>query len=319
MKIMKAHRTPILPIGMLGSILMATSSLANPVQWSTSAGGNGHWYEFRSEFTPWNIARDQARLEGGHLATVQNLAENNFVKSIVPYSTWIGGTDEAQEGTWVWENGEPWNYTNWGNSEPNNNGAEHYTYLYPGYSNPDTTPMWYDGDLNATIGYTVEWSADCNGDGLVDYGQILDGSLADDDGNGVPDICENTSGIDSIQWSTSSGGNGHWYAMFNFSDDDSSIFDAQDIAESIGGNVASVRSSMENNWIYQTFGNTRFGAYQDKNSSNYSEPNGGWAWISGEPWDYTTWLSGEPNNGSGNEDGVAVCCGGNWNLSLIHI
>ncbi|MEC9156814.1 MAG: DUF642 domain-containing protein, partial [Planctomycetota bacterium] len=39
--------------------------------------------------------------------------------------------------------------------------------------------------------YIIEWSADCNGDGIVDYGQILDGTLSDEDGNGVPDCCEN--------------------------------------------------------------------------------------------------------------------------------
>jgi hypothetical protein len=36
----------------------------------------------------------------------------------------------------------------------------------------------------------LEWSADCNGDGIVDYGQILRGELEDLNGNGVPDICE---------------------------------------------------------------------------------------------------------------------------------
>ena len=35
-----------------------------------------------------------------------------------------------------------------------------------------------------------EWSADCNGDGIVDYGQILDGTLTDADCNGIPDECE---------------------------------------------------------------------------------------------------------------------------------
>jgi hypothetical protein len=35
-----------------------------------------------------------------------------------------------------------------------------------------------------------KWSADCNADGIVDYGQILTGQLADSDANGVPDICE---------------------------------------------------------------------------------------------------------------------------------
>ena len=36
----------------------------------------------------------------------------------------------------------------------------------------------------------MEWSADCNGDGIVDKGQILSGQLVDVDGNGVPDTCE---------------------------------------------------------------------------------------------------------------------------------
>jgi hypothetical protein len=36
----------------------------------------------------------------------------------------------------------------------------------------------------------IEWSADCNGDGIVDFGQILRGELIDLNSNGVPDICE---------------------------------------------------------------------------------------------------------------------------------
>jgi hypothetical protein len=35
-----------------------------------------------------------------------------------------------------------------------------------------------------------EWSADCNGDGLVDYGQILNGTFEDVNSNGVPDCCD---------------------------------------------------------------------------------------------------------------------------------
>ena len=36
----------------------------------------------------------------------------------------------------------------------------------------------------------IEWSADCNSDGIVDYGQILTGALADFNRSGVPDTCE---------------------------------------------------------------------------------------------------------------------------------
>jgi hypothetical protein len=38
--------------------------------------------------------------------------------------------------------------------------------------------------------WLIEWSADCNNDGIVDYGQILSGQLVDADTNGVPDTCE---------------------------------------------------------------------------------------------------------------------------------
>jgi hypothetical protein len=33
----------------------------------------------------------------------------------------------------------------------------------------------------------IEWSADCNNDGIVDKGQILSGELADANNNGIPD------------------------------------------------------------------------------------------------------------------------------------
>ena len=55
------------------------------------------------------------------------------------------------------------------------------------------TLCWEDESNSANVGnrWLVEWSADCNGDGIVDYGQILDGTFEDLDGNGVPDCCEN--------------------------------------------------------------------------------------------------------------------------------
>jgi hypothetical protein len=38
--------------------------------------------------------------------------------------------------------------------------------------------------------YIIEWSSDCNNDGLVDFGQLLDGTLIDANQNGTPDSCE---------------------------------------------------------------------------------------------------------------------------------
>jgi formylglycine-generating enzyme required for sulfatase activity len=45
-------------------------------------------------------------------------------------------------------------------------------------------------DPQGPDGFVIEWSADCNSDGIVDYGQILAGTLADTNANGVPDSCE---------------------------------------------------------------------------------------------------------------------------------
>lgn len=38
-------------------------------------------------------------------------------------------------------------------------------------------------------GFVVEWSADCNGNGRVDFAEIRAGSARDDNGDGVPDEC----------------------------------------------------------------------------------------------------------------------------------
>ena len=45
----------------------------------------------------------------------------------VSTGVWLGLTDEFEEGNWQWVTGEPLNYTNWYDGEPNNNGGlEHY-------------------------------------------------------------------------------------------------------------------------------------------------------------------------------------------------
>jgi hypothetical protein len=65
-----------------------------------------------------------------------------------------------------------------------------------------------------------EWSADCNGDGIVDYGQCHDGTLPDYNGNNIPDCCERAEacvvGNYPVQWRTEDGGNGHWYQRILF-------------------------------------------------------------------------------------------------------
>ena len=84
----------------------------------------GHWYDIVSSGVDgsWINAEVNANLLGGHLVTINDAAEEAWLRSTFGDSThyWIGFTDAATEGTWVWSSGEPVTYVNWDDFEPNN-------------------------------------------------------------------------------------------------------------------------------------------------------------------------------------------------------
>jgi hypothetical protein len=157
------------------------------VQWKVSEGGNGHWYQYVFERVTWPDANSRAAAASGYLVTLTSQGENAFVNSIVPTRYLAGGFQQSSACEpacdWQWSNGEAWSYSNWNPGEPNNAGNEDYLLVNPGF------PGW--NDITAEqIQFVIEWSADCNSDGIVDYGQCRDGSLADSNANNVPDCCE---------------------------------------------------------------------------------------------------------------------------------
>jgi hypothetical protein len=50
-----------------------------------------------------------------------------------------------------------------------------------------TCDQGYVGIFRSAV---FEWSADCNNDGIVDFGQIRAGELDDANANNIPDCCE---------------------------------------------------------------------------------------------------------------------------------
>ena len=72
---------------------------------------NGHYYEFVTTNRTWNDARNAAQARTfagmpGYLATVTSAAENAFITEKTGGSAaWLGGTDVAMEGRWVWADG----------------------------------------------------------------------------------------------------------------------------------------------------------------------------------------------------------------------
>ena len=198
------------------TLAAATAAVALPtlvahaqdaVQWRVEDGGNGNWYgivvlDSDGDMFCWDEARDDALLHGGHLGTLTSQVESDFVCAAtdVPVApdggstrVWIGAfqdetTTEPAEFRWVTD--EPWQWTNWAGGGPSNDGGlEDFVHF-----DHAPNPLWND-QYNCWTGhpnyaYLIEWSDDCNDDGIVDYGQILDGTFADDDLNGIPDCCD---------------------------------------------------------------------------------------------------------------------------------
>lgn len=58
-----------------------------------------------------------------HLAYLETAALDTFAEAFVGTTdTWIGGSDAVTEGSFVWDDGTPFVFTNWGAMEPNNGG-----------------------------------------------------------------------------------------------------------------------------------------------------------------------------------------------------
>jgi len=165
------------------------------VQWRVEDGGNGHWYQVDPQLRSWSDANSLAIGGGGHLATVQSAEENAFVFALtttpppgINRSCWLGGYQEpgsCEPGCgWRWVTQEPFNFTLWAPGEPNNDvDNENCLHIW-------VTDRWNDARPSFLSESVIEWSADCNSDGIVDYGQILDGSLSDVNADGVPDACQ---------------------------------------------------------------------------------------------------------------------------------
>lgn len=157
------------------------------VQWRVADGGNGHWYRLSSDVCGWSEARNRAERAGGHLATITSAAENAFIVGLGGSRTWIGAYQEpgaCEPGCFSWVTGEPWGYERWMAGQPDGfAGSENYVEIR-------SNTQWNDLNANWQFAYFVEWSSDCDGNGVVDFGEILSGRAPDAYTNGVPDCCE---------------------------------------------------------------------------------------------------------------------------------
>jgi hypothetical protein len=200
-------------------ILLATPALhaQEAVQWRVQDGGNGHWYQLVVDAPglTWPAARQRALAMGGDLAVLGRQGSTEFSRSLLSSTMCGGSTGQAgpyvggfqdlsatdfsePAGGWRWVDGSPFPGSALISLDDN---LGHQDYLHFISLEPSCAGQFVLDDVglvsSSNRSLLVEWSADCNGDGIVDYGQIRDGVLPDVNSNGIPDCCENGASCDS--------------------------------------------------------------------------------------------------------------------------
>ncbi len=104
------------------------------------------------EAANWNAARAKAVAMGGDMASIENAAENEWIRSslvALDLKVFIGLSDSVTEGTFAWSNGSGSTYVNWHPNNQNSNSSD-YVYLEP------LTGKWLTGNQTNTPYSVIE-------------------------------------------------------------------------------------------------------------------------------------------------------------------
>lgn len=152
-----------------------TLAIASGIVHTAVNPANGHTYHLFSADT-WTDAEGIAMSLGGHLVTINDDAENEWVRAEMlgfdgeDRRTWLGFNDAEVEGEFAWSSGETPGYTNWNGGEPNDSGGiEDYAEMF------GSNGQWNDqpDDGNGFVHFGVvelagdDCPADFDGDGFV--------------------------------------------------------------------------------------------------------------------------------------------------------
>ncbi|XP_058615707.1 galactose-specific lectin nattectin-like [Onychostoma macrolepis] len=78
-------------------------------------------YKFFSQTVNWVTAERNCLSLDANLASVHSKIEQDFLLSLLPSPStrcWFGTHDGNHKGQWLWTDGTPYDYTNWGPSQP---------------------------------------------------------------------------------------------------------------------------------------------------------------------------------------------------------
>lgn len=228
-----------------------------------------HKYEIFHDTLTWEEAKAACEAKGGHLATITSQEEQKMIESLNTQNSklWIGGYKNA-DGQWCWVNGEPWEYQNWGDGEPNNS------------SN-------VVADESCVAVWPVKWNDLANSNTYEQSGYICEWEASN-----------------AAEETQVEGYTGHLYEFYTLPESEwesgpITWQQAERRCEWKGGHLAVIESSTENFLLYSAmkakgYENAYFG-FSDESSE------GNWKWVNGTSTSYTNWHSGEPSNQDGIE------------------
>ena len=79
-------------------------------------------------------------MDGSHLASITSDEENRILSTVAEQyddQIWIGGSDIASEGDWVWSDETTWSYSNWHSDEPSNDKKKEHCLTFQRHWNDD--------------------------------------------------------------------------------------------------------------------------------------------------------------------------------------
>ncbi|XP_026010645.1 L-rhamnose-binding lectin SML-like [Astatotilapia calliptera] len=89
----------------------------------------GRCFIFKSSMKNWTDAESSCQTLGGNLASFHSTAEYTFIRELTRTAAgsytraWVGGNDRETETVWKWSDGSQFDFTNWGNGQPDNSGG----------------------------------------------------------------------------------------------------------------------------------------------------------------------------------------------------
>ena len=242
---------------------------------------NGHLYFLLGgcDWTPEGFAASEAAATtlGGHLVTINDAVENNWVSSTfanvlapgTPGILGIGLNDLAVEGTYVWTSGEPATYFNW---DP---------YAYPGLG-PQP-----DGELDDLVGITLSYLTPGRWHDFYATGPLVPPSYVYPVVETVvPEISRPISGP------IRNPDNGHLYYLLEGCFWTPEGFAASEAgAVALGGHLVAINDAAENDWVVSTFMDMLNAGSPGLIGIGLNDlaVEGSYVWTNGEPATYFNW------------------------------